>query len=92
MDAFNALDTDGSGSISTQELYHTLRSLGESVTKDEADELVKAADKDGDGEIDYKEFTALMCTPLLNEREQKLSRRGSVRLPGEGLRAMEEEA
>lgn len=61
-DAFKVFDKDGDGFISATELQHVMKSFGEDLTKDEAEEMVKQADIDGDGQIDYKEFYEMMVT------------------------------
>ena len=61
--AFASFDTDGSGSISVEELREVLvKNLGQQVSDDELDRLVQLADSNGDGEIDFEEFKALMHT------------------------------
>lgn len=62
-DAFRALDDDGSGAISAKELKHVLQAIGEPLSDDEVKEFMKAADKDGDGEVNYDEFAAMMIAP-----------------------------
>jgi calmodulin len=52
VNAFRVFDKDNSGTISTEELRNVLRSLGENLTDAELDEMIKLADKNGDGHID----------------------------------------
>ncbi|RNJ55599.1 hypothetical protein D7B24_008384 [Verticillium nonalfalfae] len=59
--AFEVFDKDGSGSVSSSELRSVLISLGQKHTDDEIDEMVKHADLDGNGSIDYHEFVQLMA-------------------------------
>ena len=57
-EAFSVLDKDKSGAITKDELMSVLN-----IPNDEAGEvekLMKSADKNGDGKIDYKEFLELM--------------------------------
>ena len=49
--AFFRIDHDGSGVISPQELRVALTRLGEDLTEREIQELVEAADINGDGLI-----------------------------------------
>ena len=72
-EAFLALDEDGSGSISAKELLHVLRALGEGISEDEAKELVRLADRDGDGEVDYQEFTKLLTTSLVSDSMKRFA-------------------
>jgi len=52
--AFKVFDKDGSGTISAIELRAVLQHLGENLTDDDLDEMLKMADKNGDGNIDCK--------------------------------------
>lgn len=52
LNAFKVFDKDGSGTISSDELRSVLRSLGENLTDDELEEMIKMADGNGDGQID----------------------------------------
>jgi calcium-dependent protein kinase len=60
--AFKMFDQDGNGKISPQELKEVLGSQDIYQGKDNKfwDELIKEADLDGDGEIDYNEFIIMM--------------------------------
>ncbi|OIW34165.1 EF-hand [Coniochaeta ligniaria NRRL 30616] len=58
--AFKVFDKDGSGTISAIELRAVLQHLGENLTDDDLDEMLKMADKNGDGNIDYEEFVHIM--------------------------------
>lgn len=53
-EAFRVFDKDGNGLISSEELRNAMINLGEKMTEEEADEMVAAADSNGDGFIDYK--------------------------------------
>lgn len=53
-EAFRLFDTDGSGSINAQELRKVMLNLGEKLTKEDLDEMIKEADMDGDGTVDYE--------------------------------------
>ena len=58
--AFNLIDRDGNGKISVRELKSMLKG---DVNKTEADfwiNIIKEADKNGDGELDFEEFMAIM--------------------------------
>jgi calmodulin len=52
--AFNVFDRDNSGTISAAELRNVLSSLGENLTDEQIDEMIRSADKDGNGSIDCK--------------------------------------
>jgi len=60
IEAFKVFDRDGNGLISNIELQHVMTSLGENITMDEVDEMIKEADLDGDGYINYEEFVKMI--------------------------------
>lgn len=59
-EAFKVFDRDGDGKISKHELYLVMKALGENLTEDEVEEMIKEADINGDGEIDFFEFKEMM--------------------------------
>jgi len=46
-------DKDGNGYISANELREVMLSLGEQVTNEEVDEMMREADQDGDGFVSF---------------------------------------
>mmetsp|Transcript_35982 Transcript_35982/g.32366 ORF Transcript_35982/g.32366 Transcript_35982/m.32366 type:complete len:176 (+) Transcript_35982:567-1094(+) len=59
-EAFRVFDKEGNGYISSAELKHVMANLGEKLTDEEVDEMVREADVDGDGQINYEEFVKMM--------------------------------
>ena len=57
--AFDAFDLDHSGKISSSELK-TMLGAGTNVSPEIWDSLIKQADQNGDGEIEYSEFVNMM--------------------------------
>ncbi|KAK9209716.1 hypothetical protein WN944_002084 [Citrus x changshan-huyou] len=69
---FTNIDTDNSGTITYEELKAGLARLGSKLTEAEVQQLMEAADVDGNGTIDYIEFiTATMHRHKL-ERDDHL--------------------
>lgn len=58
--AFRVFDKDGNGYISRSELRHVMNNLGERPTDAEVDAMIREADIDGDGQINYQEFVYMM--------------------------------
>ena len=62
INAFQIFDAENNGLISNQELFHIIRTFGETLTNDEILEIISEADVDGDGYINYEEFVRMMIT------------------------------
>eukprot|EP00913_Durusdinium_trenchii_P012235 g11488.t1 len=56
IEAFKVFDRDRDGFISGGELRQSMTNLGERLNDTEVDEMIKEADLDGDGLINYDEF------------------------------------
>ncbi|KAK8783815.1 hypothetical protein V5799_009823 [Amblyomma americanum] len=61
-EAFKVFDRDGNGFITAAELRHVMTTLGEKLTNEEVDAMIREADVDGDGQINYDEFVALITS------------------------------
>eukprot|EP01089_Gocevia_fonbrunei_P017107 TRINITY_DN5464_c0_g1_i1.p1 TRINITY_DN5464_c0_g1~~TRINITY_DN5464_c0_g1_i1.p1 ORF type:complete len:140 (-),score=48.63 TRINITY_DN5464_c0_g1_i1:53-472(-) len=59
-EAFNVFDRNGDGYVSVAELKHVLTTICEKLPLNEADELLKEADADGDGQINIEEFIQIL--------------------------------
>ncbi|CAM9720397.1 unnamed protein product [Ectocarpus fasciculatus] len=59
-EAFKFFDKDGDGEVTPAELAEIMRGLGDKLSDDEIELLVKVADKDGDGTISIEEFISFM--------------------------------
>lgn len=55
-EAFFTFDMNGNGYIGVAEIRFVLDALGEDVTDEEIDEMVRMLDVDGDGQVNFKEF------------------------------------
>ena len=60
IEASKVCDRDGNGFISAVELRHVMTNLGEKLTDEEVDEMIREADVDGDGQTNYEEFVKMM--------------------------------
>merc|ERR1712072_1458001 len=59
-EAFLTFDADGSGYITRDELVETLTTMGDPVDEEVINGMIQEADLDGDGKINYEEFTKIM--------------------------------
>ena len=70
-EAFRAMDTDGNGFITAEDLRDLLESegatsedvremIGDDAGEKEVEEMVREADVDGDGHINYEEFVRML--------------------------------
>ncbi|KAH7445584.1 hypothetical protein KP509_01G015900 [Ceratopteris richardii] len=61
-EAFKVFDKDQNGYISAAELRSVMANLGEKLTDEEVDEMIREADIDGDGQVNYEEFVKMMLS------------------------------
>ena len=66
-EAFALFDKDGSGDITLKEFLKVLKNLGQNLSKDEADKLLKELDTDGSGSIGFDEFVSYMKKTRIEE-------------------------
>ncbi|XP_043212522.1 neo-calmodulin-like isoform X2 [Amphibalanus amphitrite] len=55
-EAFRVFDKDEDGFLSVAELRHIMTSMGDKMTNEEVDDMVREADRDGKGKINYDAF------------------------------------
>ncbi|KAL0414461.1 UNVERIFIED_CONTAM: Calmodulin [Sesamum radiatum] len=55
-----SFDKDQNGYISANELRHVMINLGEKLTDEEVEQMIREADLDGDGQVNYDEFVKMM--------------------------------
>ncbi|XP_067682347.1 uncharacterized protein [Haliotis asinina] len=61
-EAFRVFDKDGNGFISAAELRHVMTNLGEKLTDEEVDEMIREADIDLDGQVKNEEFVKMITS------------------------------
>ncbi|XP_019758647.2 neo-calmodulin isoform X2 [Dendroctonus ponderosae] len=61
-EAFRVFDKNNDGLISSIELRHVMTSLGERLSEEEVDDMIKEADLDGDGQVNYEEFVGILTS------------------------------
>ena len=54
LEAFKVLGGEGNGQVSTHEIRYAISKSRDGLTDQEIDEIIKEADQDGEGYIDYK--------------------------------------
>ncbi|XP_010279286.1 PREDICTED: calmodulin-like protein 11 [Nelumbo nucifera] len=59
-EAFKVFDKDQNGYISANELRNVMINLGEKLTDEEVEQMIREADLDGDGQVNYEEFVRMM--------------------------------
>ena len=70
-EAFRVFDKDGNGFISAAELRHVMTNLGEKLTDEEVDEMIREADIDGDGQVNYEGEYFLLAETVFFGKNQK---------------------
>jgi len=60
-DAFKVFDRDGNGFVNAAELRHVMTNLGEKLTDEEVDEMIRGVNVDTDGHVNYEDWVQVMC-------------------------------
>ena len=63
-EAFKIFDKNKSGYIEVSEIISVTATLGQALTEEELDAFMKEADANGDGKLDYEEFSRMMTKDL----------------------------
>ncbi|XP_055339960.1 calmodulin-beta-like [Paramacrobiotus metropolitanus] len=61
-EAFRVFDRNNDGFISVGELRHVMINLGEKLSDDEYEEMIREADLDKDGLVNFQEFVAILTS------------------------------
>jgi Ca2+-binding EF-hand superfamily protein len=82
--AFKFIDLDHNSFVGAAEIRHILVCMGEMITDEEIDMMISMVDIDGDGQVSFKEFRALVLHPnpaivdmhkeLIKEKDNELLR------------------
>jgi serine/threonine-protein phosphatase 2B regulatory subunit len=60
LEAFKAFDLDKNNFVGAAEIRHVLINIGEQVTDEEVDEMIRMVDADGDGQVSWDEFYSMV--------------------------------
>lgn len=75
LEAFKAFDLDKNNFVGAAEIRHVLINIGEQVTDEEVDEMIRMVDSDGDGQVSWEEFYSMVTggkkAPLAVGGEQR---------------------
>ncbi|CAL9240903.1 unnamed protein product [Arabidopsis halleri] len=69
---FDYMDANKDGRISAEELQKSFMTLGEQLSDEEAEAAVRLSDTDGDGMLDFEEFTQLIKADDKEEKKIEL--------------------
>ncbi|GFO41375.1 calmodulin [Plakobranchus ocellatus] len=62
LEAFQVFDRDGNGFISAAELRHVMMNLGEKLSEEDVDEMIREADVTGTGQVNYSDFVKMITS------------------------------
>ena len=60
-EAFSSFNKDGDSTLTTKELGHSHAILDQNPTEAQLQDMINGADADGNGTIDFPEFSSLMA-------------------------------
>lgn len=75
VDLFRKIDESGDGVVSPDEFLDGLQAFGFEPSKNEFHQLMKILDKDGDGEVDFREFDKAIKKAVKQESKESRSKR-----------------
>jgi len=89
-DVFANIDTDNSGSITLEELQVAMRRLGRDLSEADLQKILKQADLDGNGVIEFEEFLAVLAHNPTNPDQELLEMFQGFDENGDGFVSPEE--
>ncbi|XP_044577314.1 uncharacterized protein LOC123260347 isoform X2 [Cotesia glomerata] len=69
-DAFRVFDKHNRGYITASDLRAVLQCLGEDLSEEEIEDMIKEVDEDGDGRIDFCEFARSLVNPVSDNEDE----------------------
>ena len=75
VDLFRKIDESGDGVVSPDEFLDGLQAFGFEPSKNEFHQLMKILDRDGDGEVDFREFDKAIKKAVKQESKESKSKR-----------------
>lgn len=75
---FQQVDDEGSGKISSQDLYDALKQLNLNLTRRDVDRAIYRFDQKGDGSLNYAEFVRMLEDLLQIPHDEVLVRTGAL--------------
>ena len=83
-EAFNLFDATGRGHVTSREFYRAWNAFGFTATEEEIESMLKIADTDGSGELEYDEFVLMVAgakTSLTDQIRGQLAEMREVDTP-----------
>ena len=62
--AFGLFDRDRDGTINAKELGAVMKTMGNAPSDDILDKMIKVADSDGSGVVEFQEFMEMICDQI----------------------------
>ncbi|CAJ1015161.1 EF-hand domain/EF-hand domain pair/EF hand, putative [Leishmania lindenbergi] len=79
-ETFSIFDIDCDGSITIDDLEQAFSSIGHKLSKKKLQSILREADLDSNGVIDFPEFLTLVATKLNDPEEKELEMRRAFRM------------
>lgn len=77
-EAFAVFDINGDGRVSKEEIQTVVESFGGKMTKEEIDSMLKEADENSDGYIDYEEFVRIWMGETSTDSDKNVENKDTL--------------